>query len=140
MNDCGSLECSEWIANLCNTFLVFASQVTVLDLRLGSNQTGISIGVAKLPYPRSVLIGVKPYSIGYDSSGRACQNDRSKASWLSSYSKGDVIGCGYNPETGGGTYPMESSLPHIRKMRNSYVNHSILHTKRHLALIFCSPH
>ncbi|KAJ3052922.1 hypothetical protein HK097_005423 [Rhizophlyctis rosea] len=77
-------------------------EVTIDDLLFGSEATVISIGLATSPYPPFRLIGWNQFSVGYHSDdGRLFQNDGfGGKNFGSPYSKGDTVGCGYDPARG----------------------------------------
>ncbi|KAI9598445.1 concanavalin A-like lectin/glucanase domain-containing protein [Syncephalis fuscata] len=66
----------------------------------------VAIGFASQPYPPFRLVGWEPTSVGYHSDdGRKFYSDAGGGmDYAAGYREGDVIGCGYDPATGGVYY------------------------------------
>lgn len=81
---------------------IYYFEATITDLSYSPSTTVVSVGVATSPYPSFRQVGWEAHSVGYHSDdGRLFHNDGFGGKMFESpFTKGDTVGCGYNPATG----------------------------------------
>ncbi|KAI8848436.1 hypothetical protein BC829DRAFT_394018 [Chytridium lagenaria] len=89
----------------------FYFEVTIQEITISPNPTVVSVGLATKPYPPFRHIGWNQHSVGFHSDdGRAFQDDPFGGRiFASPYTRGDTIGCGYDPARGAVFYTLNGT-------------------------------